>query len=168
MSKLTSIQDLLVQEIKDLHSAEGQLVKALPKMAKAATNQKLKQAFESHLKQTQQHVVRLEEIAELLECSPRGKACKAMQGLVEEGSEILKEEGDPNIIDLGLITAAQKVEHYEIAGYGCARTLAKALGLDEVGSLLQATLDEEGETDKILTTVAEEIVPAAQDAMAKH
>jgi len=168
MSKINSIQDLLVQEIKDLYSAEGQLVKALPKMAKAATHPKLKEAFQTHLKETEEHVARLEEAAGLLDASPRGKACKGMQGLVEEGSEIMKEDGDPNIIDLGLITAAQKVEHYEIAGYGCARTLANAMGLDDVAALLQATLDEEGNADKILTAVAEEIVPAAQEALAKH
>lgn len=168
MSKLTSIQDLLVQEIKDLYSAEGQLVKALPKMAKTARHPKLKQAFETHLEQTEEHVARLEEAAKLLEASPRGKACKAMQGLVEEGSEAMKEDGDPNLIDLGLITAAQKVEHYEIAGYGCARSLAQALHLDDVAALLQATLDEEGDTDKLLTSLAEEIVPVAQQALAEH
>lgn len=164
MSKLNSLEALLVQEVKDLYSAETQLVKALPKMAKAASNETLKEAFETHLAETEGHVTRLEEVAKLLEASPRGKACKAMQGLVEEGAETIQEDGEPDIKDLALIGAAQKVEHYEISGYGTARAIAEAMGRDDVAALLQETLDEEGTTDKNLTAIAEEIVSMAQEA----
>ena len=164
MAKLKSLEVLLQQEIKDLYSAENQLVKALPKMAKAATSPELNEAFKTHLEETKVHVQRLEEVAKLLETTPKGKVCKAMQGLVEEGSEVVEEDSEGNIKDLALIGAAQKVEHYEIAGYGTARALAEALGLDEVVELLQTTLDEEGTTDKLLTGLAEEIVPMALDA----
>lgn len=163
MSKLTSLQTLLVQEIKDLYSAETQLVKALPKMAKAASNEDLKEGFKGHLEETKVHVERLEEIAKLLDATPRGKVCKAMKGLVEEGAEAIEEEGDPVLRDLALIIAAQKVEHYEISGYGSARTLAEWLGLDDVVTLLQSTLDEEGATDKKLTAISEELSEAAQE-----
>ena len=158
MSKLNTLNDLLVAEIKDLFSAENQLVKALPKMAKAATDPDLKAGFKKHLKETTGHVERLEQAAVLLGASPRGKSCKAMKGLIEEGAEAIKEEMDPSIKDLALITAAQKVEHYEISGYGTARTLAEALRLSKVASLLKATEDEEGATDKKLTTVATAII----------
>ena len=161
MPELNSLQVLLVQEIKDLYSAENQLVKALPKMAKAASNEDLRAAFETHLEETKIHVNRLEDIAGILEATPKGKSCKAMQGLVEEGSEMIGEDGDPTIKDLGLIGAAQKVEHYEIAAYGTARALAEALGLGEVVTILQTTLDEEGTTDKNLTAIAEGLVLAA-------
>lgn len=164
MSKLNSLEALLVQEIKDLFSAETQLVKALPKMAKAASNETLKEAFETHLAETEGHVARLEEVAKLLEASPRGKACKAMQGLVEEGAETIEEDGEPDIKDLALIGAAQKVEHYEISSYGTARAIAEAMGRDDVAALLQETLDEEGATDKSLTAIAEEIISMAQEA----
>jgi ferritin-like metal-binding protein YciE len=163
MSKLTSLETLLVQEIKDLYSAETQLVKALPKMAKAASNEDLKEGFKGHLEETKVHVERLEEIAKLLDATPRGKVCKAMKGLVEEGAEAVEEEGDPVLRDLALIIAAQKVEHYEISGYGSARTLAEWLGLDDVVTLLQSTLDEEGATDKKLTAISEELSEAAQE-----
>ena len=166
MSKLTSIETLLVQEIKDLYNAETQLVKALPKMAKAATDGTLKQGFLDHLEETKVHVERLEEVAKMLDATPRGKTCKAMKGLVEEGAEAIEEEGDPSLRDLALIIAAQKVEHYEIAGYGSARTLAECLGLDEVVEILQMTLDEEGATDKKLTEVASQIIPSVQHASA--
>lgn len=158
MSKMNTLNDLLTQEIKDLYSAENQLVKALPKMAKAATDATLKQGFLDHLAETKGHVERLDQVAKLLEISPKGKVCKAMKGLVEEGSEVLEEKGDPSIIDLALITAAQKVEHYEISGYGSAKALANALGLSEVVELLQTTEDEEGATDKKLSAAAEEII----------
>lgn len=161
MAKLTSLKILLVQEIKDLYSAETQLVKALPKMAKAAADADLKAGFKKHLEETKGHVARLEEVAELLDASPKGKVCKAMKGLVEEGAETIEEEGEPALKDLALITAAQKVEHYEISGYGSARALAEALGLPKVVKLLQATLDEEGTTDKTLTSFAEKILPQA-------
>lgn len=159
MASLNSIEDLLVQEIKDLYSAENQLIKALPKMAKAASNPDLKAGFEQHLEETKEHVDRLEKVAELLDATPRGKSCKAMKGLIEEGSEAISEDGEDSIRDLAIIVAAQKVEHYEIAGYGSARTMAEMLGLDEVAELLQQTLDEEGATDQKLTEVAMAIVP---------
>lgn len=163
MSKLNTLEALLVHEIKDLYSAETQLVKALPKMAKAAASEELQEAFNNHLEETKTHVSRLEEVAQLLGASARGKACKAMKGLVEEGSETIDEDGDPVIKDLALIGAAQKVEHYEISGYGTARALAESLGLDDVVALLQATLDEEGATDENLTTLAEQLVPMAME-----
>ncbi|HEY1122696.1 MAG TPA: ferritin-like domain-containing protein [Haloferula sp.] len=164
MAKLNTLEVLLAQEIKDLYSAENQLVKALPKMAKAATNTQLQEAFKAHLEQTKGHVQRLEQVAELLEITPKGKVCKAMQGLVEEGAETIEEEGDGTIKDLALIGAAQRVEHYEIAGYGTVRALAEALGMDEVVEILQTTLDEEGDTDKLLTGIAEELVQSALEA----
>ncbi len=157
MSKLNSLEALLGQEIKDLYSAENQLVKALPKMAKAASDSDLIAGFEKHLEETKGHLQRLEQVAELLEISLRGKTCKAMQGLVEEGAEVIQEDGDPAIKDLALITAAQKVEHYEIAAYGSARAVAELLELDEIVDLLQATLDEEESTDAALTAIAESI-----------
>lgn len=158
MSKLNSLQELLLQEIKDLYHAESQLMKALPKMAKAATDPDLRNAFEKHLAETEDHVQRLEEVAELLGDTPRGKSCKAMKGLVEEGEETIEKDGHPAFKDLALITAAQKVEHYEIAGYGSARALAQVMGRSDLVDLLQATLDEEGRTDKNLTALAEKIV----------
>ncbi|CAN5179671.1 ferritin-like domain-containing protein [soil metagenome] len=167
MSKLTTLKDLLVEEIKDLYSAEKQLVKALPKMAKAASDPSLKKAFESHLEETKGHVERLEKAAEHLEASPRGKACKAMQGLVEEGSEAIGEEGEAPVTDLALVVAAQKVEHYEMAGYGSARTLAEAMGQGDVAKLLQATLDEEGAADKKLTALSKQLIAAAKKGSAK-
>ena len=164
MSKLATLEALLVQEIKDLHSAETQLVKALPKMAKAASDGSLKEAFQNHLEETKGHVERLEKAAKLLTASPKGKTCKAMKGLVEEGAEVIEETGDPAVRDFALIIAAQKVEHYEISGYGSARALAEILGLDDVIDLLQATIEEEGAADKLLTEIAESITPAAMEA----
>lgn len=161
MSKITSLNVLLAQEIKDLYSAENQLLKALPKMAKAASDAALKDGFEAHLEETKVHVERLEQIAEVLGVSPKGKACKAMKGLIEEGAETIEEDGDPILKDLALIVAAQKVEHYEISGYGSARAMAEALGLDDVVELLQTTLDEESATDESLTGLAEGFLPAA-------
>lgn len=153
--KLNSLHELLVDELKDLYSAENQLLKALPKMAKAASHADLKAAFESHLEETEGQVKRLETIFETLEGSPKGKKCKAMEGLIEEGSEVIEAAGDESVKDAALICAAQKVEHYEMAGYGCARTFAQLLGLDEIADLLQETLDEEGNADKKLTELAE-------------
>lgn len=164
MSKLATLEALLVQEIKDLHSAETQLVKALPKMAKAASDESLKEAFQNHLEETKGHVERLDQIATLLDASAKGKTCKAMKGLVEEGAEAIGEEGDASVKDFALIIAAQKVEHYEISGYGSARALAEILGLDDVTELLQATIEEEGAADKLLTEIAERITPAAMEA----
>src|SRR4051812_4629698 len=153
MPSISSLKDLLVEEIKDLYSAENQLVKALPRLAKAAEDEKLKDAFQTHLKQTQVHAERLETIMKRLDESPRGKKCKAMEGLVEEAKEMIEQDAEPALRDLGLIVAAQKVEHYEIAGYGSARTLADLMGEEKISSLLQKTLDEEGETDKLLTDI---------------
>ena len=164
MPKLASLEVLLAQEIKDIYSAENQLVKALPKMAMAATSPELREAIKTHLEETKVHVQRLEEVAKLLEITPKGKVCKAMQGLVEEGSEVIEEDGEGTIIDLAIIGAAQKVEHYEITSYGTARALAEALGLDDVAEILQTTLDEEGNTDKLLTSIAEQLTPLAAGA----
>src|SRR5438270_8171187 len=126
--KLDSLKKLYLEELRDLYSAETQLVKALPKMAKGASSDELRQAFESHLKQTKEHVERLDEIFAQLDEKPTGKTCKAMKGLIEEGSEMLEQEGDESVIDAGLIAAAQRVEHYEIAAYGTVRTFANLLG----------------------------------------
>ena len=156
--KLDSLKKLYVEELRDIYSAETQLVKALPKMAKGASSAELKQAFEDHLEQTKEHVERLEEIFNRLNEKPTGKTCKGMKGLLEEGSEMLEEEGEESVIDAGLIGAAQRVEHYEIAAYGTVRTFANLLGEEEAADLLQQTLDEEGETDKHLSELAEEIV----------
>ena len=152
---LNDLRDVLVECVRDLYSAETQLVKALPKMAKAATNPDLKAGFTAHLAETRGQVERLEKVAELLGCKTKGKTCAAMKGLVEEGQEVIGEVGNPTAKDALLISAAQKVEHYEIAGYGTARTFATVLGEDEVAALLQATLDEEKATDAKLTAVAE-------------
>jgi len=154
-SKMSTLEDLFVDLLKDLHSAEKQLVKALPKMAKTAHASDLRQAFQDHLKQTEGHVERLDQIFSDLEGSPRGKKCVGMEGLIEEGNEIMQENAEPEVMDAGLIAAAQKVEHYEIAGYGTARTWAQQLGYDRAARLLQDTLDEEGEANKKLTAIAE-------------
>jgi ferritin-like metal-binding protein YciE len=152
--KLESIENLFVHQIKDLLSAEKQLVKALPKMAKGTASEALRSAFEEHLEQTKVHVERLEKIFSLIDKAARAEHCKAMEGLIEEGSELLEEEGAAPVKDAALIGAAQKVEHYEISGYGTARTLAELLGNDEAMQLLQQTLDEEKETDAKLTELA--------------
>ena len=154
-TKVNSLEDLLMDMLKDLYSAEKQLVKALPKMAKAAQSSDLQKAFKDHLSQTEGQVERLERIFSDLESSPRGKKCVGMEGIIEEGTEIMKEKMDPDVMDAGLIAAAQKVEHYEIASYGTARTWAQQLGHDRAASLLQDTLDEEGEANKKLTEIAE-------------
>jgi ferritin-like metal-binding protein YciE len=153
---MDSLKKLYIDELKDLYSAETQLVKALPKMAKKASAPELKQAFQDHLEETKGHVERLEEIFEELEEKPTGKTCKGMKGLIEEGEEMMSEEGQESVLDAAIISAAQKVEHYEMAGYGTARTFATILGEDDAAELLQETLDEEGEADKKLTTIAEE------------
>jgi len=153
--ELETLKDLYIDEIKDLYSAEKQLVKALPKMAKAASDKQLQQAFRTHLKQTAQHAARLEQICEELGVSPRGKKCVGMEALIEEGSELIKEDPDPDVLDAGLISKAQHVEHYEMAGYGTVRTYARQLGFENQAELLQQTLNEEGETDHLLTQLAE-------------
>jgi ferritin-like metal-binding protein YciE len=152
--KLNTLEDLLLHELKDLYSAENQLVKALPKMAKAASNAELKAAFEEHLEQTVGQVERLDQIAEKLGKKLTGHKCKAMEGLIEEGSELISEDAAESVRDAGLIGAAQRVEHYEIAGYGTARTFAELLGHSEIAELLEETLDEEKETDENLTELA--------------
>lgn len=158
MAEMESLMDLLEDELKDLYSAENQLSKALPRMAKKAASKTLKDAFTKHLKETEGHVKRLEKIGKSLDIKLTGKVCQAMKGLVEEGKEILGEKGEPSILDAALIGAAQRVEHYEIAGYGVVRSIAQKLEMDDVAQLLQQTLDEEGETDKKLTQIAEEEV----------
>lgn len=149
--KFDTLENLFLHELKDLLSAEKQLVKAIPKMAKGASSPELQNAFEEHLAQTKEHVKRLERVFELIGKSARAETCEAMKGLLEEGEELLKEDGEPQLKDAALIGAAQRVEHYEIAGYGTARTFAELLGLDEAIQLLQQTLDEEKETDERLT-----------------
>lgn len=156
--KMKTLNDLLVHELKDLYSAEKQLTKALPKMAKAVSNDELRQAMETHLQETEQQISRLEEIFQQLEMTTRGVKCKAMEGLIEEGKEILEEDMEDEVRDAAIIAAAQRVEHYEIAGYGCARTFAEQLGLEEVASLLQQTLEEEKATDEKLTQIAVNMV----------
>ena len=156
--KLNTLEQLYFSELRDLYSAENQLLRALPKMAKGAASPELKDAFEKHLEQTKGHVERLEQLFQQLDESPKGKTCHGMKGLIEEGSEILKEDGEDSVLDAGLIVAAQKVEHYEIAGYGSVRTFANLLNQDEAAKLLQSTLDEESETNEILNQLAENIV----------
>ncbi len=151
------LRDLYIDELKDLYSAENQLVKALPKLAKAASSDDLRAGFEEHLQQTKGHVERLEEIFEMLGESPKGKKCAGMEGLVEEGSEVIKEDFEGALMDAALIGAAQRVEHYEIAAYGTVRAFAETLGESDHVSLLEATLAEEKETDDKLTELAGEI-----------
>jgi ferritin-like metal-binding protein YciE len=158
MAKLKSLHDLYVSELKDLYSAENQILKALPKMARAATSSQLQQAFEEHLQQTQMQVERLDRIFGRLGAKPTGRKCQGMAGLIEEGSEMMGENMEPDVMDAALIVSAQKVEHYEMAGYGSVRTFAQMLGDREAAQLLQQTLDEEGETDKKLSQLAESVV----------
>ena len=152
-----TFEDLFVDELKDLYDAEQQLIKALPKMAKAANSPNLKSAFENHLKQTEGHVKRLEQVFEGLGKKPTRKTCAAMKGLVEEGSQVIEEDMEPEIKDAALIGAAQRVEHYEMAGYGTVRTFAHLLGHHNLEAILQMTLDEEGEANKKLTSLASNI-----------
>ena len=158
--KLKTLEDLFHHELKDLYSAETQLLKALPKMAKAATHEELRAGFTEHLEQTKGHVQRLEQIGESLELRLSGHKCKAMEGLVAEGSELISEDADDAVRDAGLIGAAQRVEHYEIAAYGTARALARCLGHDEAADLLGETLEEEKATDEKLTELAESAINA--------
>ena len=154
-SKMATLEDLYTDMLKDLYSAEKQLVKALPKMAKSAQSSDLRQVFQDHLKQTEGHVDRIERIFSDMGGTPRGKKCVGMEGLIEEGSELMNENIDPNVLDAGLIAAAQKVEHYEIGSYGAVRTWAERLGHNDAARMLQDTLDEEGEANKKLTQIAE-------------
>jgi len=152
------LEDLFVEQIEDLYDAEQRLTSALPKMAEAAHSPQLKRAFETHLKETEGHVRRLERVFSQIGKSPERETCEAMKGLISEGEEMISATGDANVKDAALIAAAQRVEHYEIAAYGTVRTLAKHLGLDEVASELQTTLDEEARTDRTLTDIAEQTV----------
>jgi len=163
--ELESLRALYVDELKDLYSAEGQILKALPRMIKAASNRQLRQALTEHERVTRRQVQRLERIFKDLDESPRGKKCHGMEGLLEEGKELIAEKPEPDVLDAGLISKAQHVEHYEMAGYGTVRAWAQQLGYDQHIELLQATLDEEGQADKTLTQLAESTinVEAADD-----
>jgi len=159
----TTLNELYVDKLKDLYSAEQQILKALPKMTKAAAHADLQNAFETHRRQTETHVQRLDQIFDELGKSAHGKTCQGIKGIIEEGSELMKEEKDSPALDAGLIAGAQSVEHYEMAGYGSARTWAEQLGFTEQAQLLQQTLEEERETDQLLTNLAEQ--SANPDAM---
>lgn len=156
--KLQNLKDVYVDALKDIYNAENQLTKALPKLAKAANAPELKQAFETHLEQTRHQIERLDEIFDQLGTGAKGKRCRGMEGIVEEGAEMIEADGDLSVIDAGLIAAAQKAEHYEIANYGCVRTWAEMLGESRAAQLLKETLDEESATDEKLTQLAERIV----------
>jgi len=162
--EMESLKELYIDELKDLYSAEKQLVKALPKMAKNATNPELKDAFTTHLQETEGHVERLEQIFEMLGERPGGKKCKGMEGLVEEAKELLEDDATEAVLDAGMISKAQHVEHYEMAGYGTVRTYARLLGLDDQADLLQETLDEEGHANELLTQIAESSVNLEAEA----
>jgi len=156
--ELETLKDLYIHELKDLYSAENQLLKALPKMAKAASNRELAKGFTDHLSQTEEHAARLETILGSHDESTRGPKCKGMEGLIKEGDEMIKEEAEDEVRDAGLISAAQRVEHYEMAGYGCARTYAELLGDSEGAKMLQMTLEEEAATDQKLTELAKSAI----------
>jgi len=159
--ELQTLKDLFIVELKDLYSAEKQIIKALPKMIKAASNEKLKAGFAEHLEETKEHAVRLEKLLEKHGQTTRGPKCKGMEGVLKEGEEMIEEEADEEVRDAGLIAAAQRVEHYEMAGYGCARTYAETLKDKECAAVLQKTLDEEGATDKKLTKLAQTTINLA-------
>ena len=161
---METLQELLVHELQDLYNAENQIIKALPRMAKRTTSTELREAFEEHLSQTEMQAQRLERALALLDAPVRGKTCDGMQGILEEGRKLMEEDSSDDVLNAGLIAAAQKVEHYEIASYGTVRTWARLCGEEEVADLLQATLDEEGEADHRLTEIAESFVnPKAED-----
>ncbi len=153
--KIATLTDLLTEELKDLYSAENQLIKALPKMAKAAESEELRTAFENHLEETRTHAERIEKIAVEMDIKPGGKKCVGMEGLIEEGKELLQADIEPEPLEAGLIGAAQRVEHYEIAAYGTARAFARQLGLTKVADLLSQTLEEEKHANGLLTQLAE-------------
>lgn len=157
-TNLQTLDDLLVHELQDLYDAEKRLTKALPKMAAAATNTQLKKAFQTHVSQTKGQVDRLKAVFKLLDHRPKSSTCEAMKGLIKEGEDVISAEGDSAVRDAALIAAAQRVEHYEIAGYGSARTFAELLSRTEAADLLQQTLDEEGETNKTLTQIAQQTI----------
>ena len=159
--ELQTLKDLFILELKDLYSAEKQIIKALPKMGKAASNADLKAGFAKHLEETREHAVRLEKLLAKHKQTTRGPKCKGMEGVLKEGDEMIEEEADEEVRDAGLISAAQRVEHYEMAGYGCARTYAETLGDKECAKVLQQTLDEEQATDKKLTKLAKSTINLA-------
>ena len=161
MANLDSLEALMQDELKDIYDAEKQLTKALPKLAKKASNEELRNGFEEHLQQTEQHMERLEQVFEQMGMPARGKTCKGMKNLIAEGEEMLREAEDDATRDALMIAAAQKVEHYEIAAYGTLRTWANLLGKDDVASILEETLEEEKETDQKLTEIAESFVNQA-------
>jgi ferritin-like metal-binding protein YciE len=169
--KAESLRDLYVEQLKDLYDAENQLIKALPKMAKAATSPELRSAFEEHLVKTKEHARRIETIFEGMGEKAKGQKCKAMEGLVKEGGEVIDEDMDEGVKDAALIAAAQRVEHYEMAGYGCVRTYANLLGDNKAASLLDQTLQDEKEADQLLGGIAEQInvsIPQGQDQNTKR
>lgn len=157
-----SMEKLFINELKDLYSAEKQITRALPKMAKASTSEELRSAFEEHLEQTKGQIERLDRVFEILGKTAGGKTCQGMKGLIEEGQEVMEEAEEGEIRDAAMIGAAQRVEHYEIAAYGTVRTLAQLMGQKEIAQLLQETLDEEGQTDKKLTSIAQRVNKEAQ------
>jgi ferritin-like metal-binding protein YciE len=165
MASLQSLQDLYLDQVRDLYSAEHQIIEALPKMIAAASHPELEQAFETHLTQTREQVRRIEQICEGLGESPRGETCDGMKGLLKEGEKVMKARADSDVLDAALIASAQRVEHYEIAGYGCAKTYARLLGRQQDVQLLQQTENEEGDTDKLLTALAEQTINV--DALAR-
>jgi ferritin-like metal-binding protein YciE len=162
--KLETLKDLYIEELKDAYDAEQQILKALPKMSKAATSESLKEAFEEHRDVTEGQIDRLEQIFDRLGTRAKGRKCKAMEGLLEEGKELMSEDASEEVLDAGLIATAQRIEHYEIAVYGTLRTYAEQMGMDEDADLLQETLDEEKETDKTLSELAIECVNLEADA----
>lgn len=164
---LNTLHDLMIDELKDLYSAETQLVKALPKMAKGAGNENLKQAITDHLEQTKGQVARLEEIFGMLDTSPRGKKCKAMEGLCEEGAEMVDEEGEDQVRDAGIIASAQRVEHYEIAAYGSTIAFARLMGHDEIVAILEQSLEEEKAADVMLSELAVNEVNVAANELSE-
>jgi len=166
--KLHSLEDLFHEQLRDMFDAEKQLIKALPKMAKAASSEELRTAFEEHFDQTRTHVERLERVFELLGKKARGKNCEAMDGLVEEGQDMIDAEGDDMVRDAGLIAAAQRVEHYEMAGYGCLHTWARQMNKHDVADLLEQTLNEEKEADQRLTHIGEGMVNLAAPHHGQH
>jgi ferritin-like metal-binding protein YciE len=156
--KINSLHDLYISELKDLYDAENRIIKALPKMAEAANSTELRDAFEQHLQQTRTHADRLEQIFRRLDESPKGVKCKALQGILEEGEDFLDKDVPDSVCDAGLIASAQRVEHYEIAAYGTVRTFANQLGYQDQAEILNQTLQEEGETDQLLTRLAESMI----------
>ena len=160
MSKLETLQELLGHELQDLYNAENQIIKALPKMARKAANDQLRAAFEEHLEQTEMQAQRLERALSLLDLPVRGRHCAGMEGIIEEGKKLMEEDASDDVMDAGLIAAAQKVEHYEIAAYGSVKAWAELLGQDEITALLDETLQEEESADRKLSEIGESVVNA--------